>query len=78
MKNTQYRFRCKGNPSVIYTPEFLFDVPGMRAHPDYEEIDAEGNVVKPPHTLEDDIPRIPMHAAPAPAEAPKKTLKLRR
>lgn len=71
MKNTQYRFRCIGNPSVIYTPEFLFDVPTMRKHPDYEEIDADGNVVLPAHTVEDDFKRVPLRSA-TPEAAPKR------
>lgn len=73
MKNTQYRFRCKANPSVVYTPEYLFDVEGMRKHPDYEEIDADGNLVVPPSTLEDEIKRIPLRAAP-----PRETMTLKR
>lgn len=47
MKNTQFRFRCKTNPAVIYVPEYMFDVDGMRRHPEYEEIDADGNVMVP-------------------------------
>jgi hypothetical protein len=78
VKNTQYRFRCKGNPRVIYTPEFLFDVPTMRAHPEYEEIDADGNVIVPPATIEDEIKRVPMSVAAKADDAPRKTLKLRR
>lgn len=74
MENTQFRFRCKENPAVIYQPEFLFDVETMRKHPDYEEVDEHGEVVKPAHTIADDFDRIPVKAAvlaePTPANKP--------
>ena len=41
-------FRCIPNPKVLYTPEFEHDVIAMRKHPEYEEVDAEGNVIKQP------------------------------
>lgn len=38
-------FRCIANPSVLYTPQFEHDVIAMRKHPEYEEVDAEGNKI---------------------------------
>jgi hypothetical protein len=48
MKNTEFRFRCIPNPKVVYMPADMNDVEGMRFHPEYEEIDAEGNVLARP------------------------------
>lgn len=69
MKNTTVRFRCIPNPNVIYTPEWEYDIPGMRKHPEYEEIDADGNVIK---QAEDHIQR-PLMSVAKPSEmlAPK-------
>jgi hypothetical protein len=45
MLNTKYVFRCKASGNTM-KPEYMFDVEGMRKHPEYEEIDAKGNVVE--------------------------------
>jgi hypothetical protein len=63
MKNTTYRFRCIPNPSVIYVPAEMYDVEGMRGHPEYEEIDAEGNVIAKSDAREA-AHRIPMSFGP--------------
>lgn len=67
MKNTTFRFRCIPNPKVIYTPEFLFDVEAMRKHPEYVEIDAEGNEIKQ-FEEEQGFKTIPLNTAPKRAE----------
>jgi hypothetical protein len=48
MKNTQYHFKCLYGTQQMYTPEFMFDVEGMRKHPDYVEVDADGQPVAKP------------------------------
>ena len=65
-------FRCKTNPVVLYTPEYLHDVEGMRRHPEYEEVDKDGNVVADAPKVE--VAAIPVSVAPPPA-AKKKTVK---
>ena len=62
MKNTQYRFRCIPNPSVVYMPVEMHDVEGMRQHPEYEEVDAEGNLIA--KTDVQLVHRIPMTMTP--------------
>jgi hypothetical protein len=44
MLNTKYVFRCKKSGNTM-KPEYMYDVEGMRKHPEYEEIDADGNTV---------------------------------
>lgn len=71
MKNTaNITFRCKGNPRVTFTPEYMFDVEGMRKHPDYDEIDADGNVVDNSPNPDQVVHRIPVRDA-NPMEPPK-------
>ena len=41
-------FRCITNPKVLYTPQYEHDALAMRKHPEYEEIDAEGNRIAQP------------------------------
>ncbi len=70
MDNTaKFTFRCIGNPKALFTPQYMFDVEGMRQHPEYEEIDAEGNVLARPAAPE--IRRV-FVAAPAPVKAVRK------
>ena len=38
-------FRCKVPPNTLYTPDHAHEVLEMRKHPDYEELDANGEVV---------------------------------
>jgi len=47
MKNTNpvRRFACVAKPTSIYTPAFLFEVEEMEKHPEYFEIDADGNAI---------------------------------
>ena len=45
MLNTKYHFRCLYGTKQLYTPEYMFDVEAMRNHPDYEEVDTEGNII---------------------------------
>lgn len=74
MQNTTIRFRCIPNHNVIYTPQYDFEVAEMRKHPEYEEIDADGNVVaKTPVELVQRIPlTVPKPAAAAPKPARRK------
>lgn len=44
MLNTKYVFRCIRSQN-LYKPEFMYDVEGMRKHPEYEEVDEQGNVI---------------------------------
>lgn len=53
-------FRSIFPPHSLYTPEFDFDVIAMRKHPEYEEIDSEGNKITQP---EEGVQR-PMMAIP--------------
>jgi hypothetical protein len=69
MKNTTVRFRCIPNPNVIFTPAYDFEVAEMRKHKEYEEIDADGNVVKQP---EDGIQRPLVSVAPPKAPSKRK------
>jgi len=74
MKNDKYRFRCIPNPSVIFVPEFMYDVEAMRKHPEYEEIDANDAVILPFNGLEG-LNRIPMKTTPLPKAPVQKTKK---
>ena len=47
MLNDRYYFKCKLGNRVIYKPEYMFDVEAMRKHPEYDEVDANGNAVAP-------------------------------
>lgn len=67
MRNELYQFRCLGNPRVIYRPEEMADVEAMRTHPEYEEVDAAGNVItKPVEQTEKRIPVVVSKPAPRP------------
>lgn len=67
MRNELYQFRCLSNPRVIYRPEEMADVEAMRKHPEYEEVDAGGNVITKP--IEQTEQRIPL-VVPKPAQRP--------
>jgi hypothetical protein len=54
-------FRCKQNPTALFTPEYQHDVESMRKHPDYDELDAKGNVVVP--KAEEVVHNIPVTVA---------------
>ena len=72
MKNELYRFRCIPNPRVIYMPAEMADVEAMRKHPEYEEVDADGNLVVKP--VEQTEKRIPL-TVPKPMPAPRVMLR---
>lgn len=55
------RFRAKDWPHAIVTPEFPQDAIALRKHPEYEEIDEEGNVITQP---EDEVQR-PLLSVPS-------------
>lgn len=57
-----WHFRCKSNPTgPILTVMNFWEAKEMRTHPDYEQIDELGEVVR---MEEDNAPnRIPFHAA---------------
>ena len=72
MLNTEkFTFRCIGNPRVLFTPQYMHDVEGMRQHLEYEEIDADGNVVAR-QAKEVIIKRVPMQAPMSPARRGRK------
>jgi hypothetical protein len=67
MNNTaKFTFRSIGNPKVLFTPQYMFDVEAMRQHAEYEEIDAEGNVLARPAA-----PEVKRVFVPVPAPAKK-------
>lgn len=68
------RFRCKYGKHTVWTPLTEYDVLEAVKHPDYEEIDSEGNVIV---HLEQSLQRIPITTAQAPTEQ-RKTLKLKK
>lgn len=61
------RFKCIQNPKSIVTFDQPWDVESMRLHPDYVEIDDEGN-----HLREIREDRAPWHFVftPSPPSAP--------
>lgn len=63
------RFRAKDWPHAIIEPEFPQDAIALRKHPEYEEIDAEGNVIKQP---EDEVQRPLLSVQDAKTRAPSK------
>jgi hypothetical protein len=68
-----YFFRCLTNPNgPLFKTDMDFEAEDMRRHPDYEELDADGNVIE--RTANSG--RIPFHP-PQPeqkAEPKRKTL----
>jgi glutaredoxin len=77
LNDKRITFRCKGGSHVLFTPEYLHDVEGMRKHPEYEEVtlDEHGNVaaviVQPEALVQ--RPHVFVEPAPAPkAPTPKR------
>ncbi len=75
MLNTErVTFRCMTNREggALLVPEFQHDVVEMRRHPEYEELDAAGNVVARQEVQQEiKIVRVPV-PAPAPAKKGRK------
>lgn len=68
-----FYFRCTSNRNgPLFVTEELFEAVDMRRHPDYEELDADGNLVAHPDT---NAGRLPFHS-PQPEEPKRKTLGL--
>ena len=67
-----FRFRFKGKSQTILTVHAEFDAVEMRRHPEYEEIDEDGDVVVTPLTVAQSTLKIRRESTDAPAPKAKK------